>query len=54
MQHVGFREDAPNHILGVQGDHGGQQLHFVDFIFEVQKSCPTANFQLPKQNKADN
>ena len=42
----------------VQGDHGGQQLCFVDYIFEVPKCCPTAvqflpNLHLPKQNWSD-
>ena len=42
----------------VQGDHGGQTLHCVDFIFEVPQSCPTAmplltTLQLPGPNQAD-
>ena len=42
----------------MQGDHGGQQLHFLDFIFEFQQYWPTVlqflpNLQLPKQNWAD-
>ena len=41
----------------VQGDHGGQILRFVDLIFEVPQSCPTAmpflpNSQQPKQKWA--
>ena len=44
--------------IHLQGYHAGQRLHFVDFIFEVPKSCQTAlqflpNFQLPKQNRVD-
>ena len=26
----------------VQGDHGGQRLHFVDFVLEVPQSHPTS------------
>ena len=42
----------------IQGDHGGQLLHFVDFIYEDPECCPTAlqflpNLLLPKQNWAD-
>ena len=42
----------------IQGDHGGQRLHFVDFIFEVPLSCTAAlpffsNSHQPKQNWAD-
>ena len=28
----------------VQGDHGGQRLHFVDFFLAVPQCCPTAQF----------
>ena len=28
--------------IGIQGDHGGQRLRFVDFILEVPQSCPMA------------
>ena len=31
----------------IQGDHGGQRLHLVDFIFEVPQSCPTVMPFLP-------
>ena len=46
-------------IYKIQGDHGGQRLHFVDFIFYVPQWCPAAlpfrpNLQLPKHNRADN
>ena len=27
----------------MQGDHGGQQLHFLDFIFEFQQYCPNCS-----------
>ena len=30
-------------ICNIGGDHGGQRLHFVDFLFEVLQSC-SANF----------
>ena len=39
----------------IQGDHGGQRQHCVDFIFEDPQCCPSAlqfqpNLLLPKQN----
>ena len=38
----------------VQGDHGGQRLHFVDFILEVPRSQITAmELWTTKQNWAD-
>ena len=42
----------------VQGDNGGQRLHFDGFIFEVPRCCPTdvhclPDLQLPEQNQAD-
>ena len=34
-------------VRDIQGDHGGQRLHFVDFIFDVPQCCPTALQFLP-------
>ena len=35
-------------LVYLQGDHGGQTLHFVYFSLEIQQSCPSyaisANF----------
>ena len=44
------------HLL--HGDHGGQRLRFIDFVFEVPPSCPThlpflPHSKHPKQNWAD-
>ena len=44
-------------IRDLQGDNGGQLLHFDAFIIELLQCCQTAlqflpNLKLPKQNQA--
>ena len=53
-QRISFK----NNEMTVQGDHGGQRLHFVVFIFQVPQAYSIAlpslpDFQQPKQNLAD-
>ena len=57
-QCFGFDEELLHMTKYRPGDRGGQRLYFIDFVFEVAKSCRTAlqllsYLQLPKLNRAD-